>query len=126
MDLFLYIWQTGTEKNILKIFSFYLRMILFVIYSHSYDLFIVPTSCTYNALSKIPFFRTKRAIILHLDILKIHFKLKGMRKRSEKKIILCVARITPINGQDILINTFKELTKEFKDWTLIFVGKNRR
>ena len=120
---FIYMADWDGKRNYEIFFSFYLRMLLYVIYSHSYDLFIVPTSCTYNALSKIPFFRIKRAIFLHYGYPQDLFKIKRYEETIREKIILCVARITPIKGQDLLINTFKELTEDFKGWSLIFVGK---
>jgi len=120
---FIYYADWDVKRNFENFFSFYLRMLLYVIYSHSYDLFIVPTGCAYNALTKIPFFRIKRAIILHLGYPQDSFKIKRYEETIREKIILCVARITPTKGQALLINTFKELAEDFKDWSLIFVGK---
>jgi len=120
---FIYMADWDGKRHFENFFSFYLRMLLYVIYSYSYDLFIVPTSCTYNALTKIPFFRIKRAIFLHYGYPQDLFKIKRYEETIREKIILCVARITPIKGQDLLIEAFKELSEDFKDWTLIFVGK---
>jgi len=120
---FIFMTDWDGKRHSENFFSFYLRMLLYLIYSHSYDLFIVPSSCAYNALSKIPFFRIKYAIFLHYGFSKDSFKIKRYEETFREKIILCVARVTPIKGQDLLINTFKELAKDFKGWSLIFVGK---
>ena len=120
---FIYMADWDGKRHFENFFSFYLRMLFYVIYSHSYDLFIVPTSCAYNALTKIPFFRIKRAIFLHYGYPQDSFKIKKYEETKREKIILCIARITPIKGQALLIEAFKELAEDFKDWTLIFGEK---
>ncbi len=50
------------------------------------------------------------------------FRLKKHEGKNREKIILCVARITPIKRQDILIRSFSKLAGKYPYWKVRLVG----
>jgi glycosyltransferase involved in cell wall biosynthesis len=54
-----------------------------------------------------------------------YFKpLSDLNEASQNKTIICVANLVPIKGVDILINAFKLVIENHKDWKLQIVGDN--
>jgi glycosyltransferase involved in cell wall biosynthesis len=111
------------EKDKENLFLYYIRIFLYVINSHLMDLIILPTSCAKNSILKIPFINKKNIIYIPYGYPNDIYQIKKYDETSREKIILCVARITPIKGQALLINVFKELVSDFKDWNLVIAGK---
>ncbi|MEM4115238.1 MAG: glycosyltransferase [Saccharolobus sp.] len=95
---------------------------LVMINSHFLDLIVLNSSCAYNSAFKIPFINRNKLIYINYGYPQDIYSLKKYEETSREKIILCVARITPLKGQELLIDAFVELLQVFKDWKLIIVG----
>lgn len=98
------------------------RLWLFSINSRILDHLFVESTCPYNALKKLPLIDIKKVTIINNGFPQDLYSYDMESFKNKSKIILCVARIVPLKGQDLLLNSFIKLSEKYKDWKLIFVG----
>lgn len=81
----------------------------------------VNTQQGYNSSIAFAPFLKKKLKIIREGIPERYFLKKGEGKHR-KKIVLCVARLTPNKQQEVLIRAFASIHNKHKDWKLKLVG----
>lgn len=90
--------------------------------SYTFDRISFETYCGVNRAMAIPIIRAK--VLRRVPIgypQNIGFDLFRTNSNVEKRIV-CVARIAQMKGQIVLLKSFLQLSKNFPDWQLRFVG----
>ena len=82
---------------------------------------ITQTNYNYNMTVSFAPFTRKKLRVVRCPVYE-RFFLKDGEGNTREKIILCVARITPVKRQDLLVAAFGEIADKYPDWKLRFVG----
>lgn len=97
--------------------------LLLVASTHSFDIVTAETICSYDRARTLPGIRSEALLRLPNGFPQGQI---GHRTydtpAGRRKSVLCVARLVPTKGQDVLLRAFARLAVEFPDWTVRIVG----
>lgn len=99
-----------------------LLVLLLVLSSYSFDRVSIETYCGVTRAKMISIIRVKAIIRVPLGYPQnIDFD-SHITNSKKENIILCVARITEMKGQIILLKSFSNLFQKYPNWKLRFIG----
>lgn len=90
--------------------------------SHLLDLVSVETSCGVERAKKIPGIARERVVRVPIGYPKGYIEQKTYGEIAREPVILCVARIARMKGQDVLLKAFSLLAGKYPDWSVRLVG----
>jgi glycosyltransferase involved in cell wall biosynthesis len=108
-------------------FSIYNRYVAFfanlavVAATRILDLVAVESSGAMERARRLPFIRADKVVRIPIGRTE-HFKTQLYEDSVRKPIILCVARITRVKAQNVLLRAFSTLAKRYPEWSVRFVG----
>ncbi len=98
-------------------------MDLFVVAStRVFDVVTLETYCSLDRARRLVGSRTGRLARVPLGYPRGAIALREYGSSPREPVILCVARVTPDKGQEVLLKAFEVLAPTFPEWTLRFVG----
>jgi len=86
------------------------------------DLVSVETSCGVERVQRIPGVAAQKVVRVPLGFPMGYIEPKAYEGVSRKPVILCVARIARMKGQDVLLRAFSMLTAKYPHWSVRLVG----
>jgi glycosyltransferase involved in cell wall biosynthesis len=90
--------------------------------TYVFDRVTVETYCGKSKLEMMPLARKTAVKRVPLGYPEKFQRLNKYDNAKRENIILCVARVTPMKGQDVLIRAFSIIIKKHPDWLLHLVG----
>ncbi len=103
-----------------RLIAFFVLILKFIFYNFSNQIIAISKKSE-QSLKKIVFFNRKVTLILNPYLANI-YKKKKMKKEKRKFSILSVGRITKQKNLDLLINSFLNLSKKYKNIELTIIG----
>lgn len=86
------------------------------------DMVSVETSCGVERAKRIPWVARQKVVRVPLGFPKGCIEPKTYEEVARDPVILCVARIARMKGQDVLLRAFSMLTTKYPQWSIRLVG----
>ena len=96
--------------------------LLVVASTHVFDLVTLETYCSLDRARRLAGSRTEKFARVPLGYPKGAIDVRAYGTSPREPVILCVARVTPEKGQDVLLRAFESLAPIFPEWSLRFAG----
>jgi glycosyltransferase involved in cell wall biosynthesis len=95
---------------------------LLVASSHLLDLVSIETYCGVERAHRLPLIRTAKVVRVPLGFPQGTIAVTPYDAAPRDPVVLCVARIARMKGQDVLLKAFGSLAERFPDWSVRLVG----
>ena len=102
-----------------------LANLIVIVSSHVFNLVSFETYCGVDKAKELPLIKKQTIKRIPLGYPQNVALNQSNNNSNREKVILCVARIHPMKGQNILIESFAKISKHFPDWKLRFIGPFR-
>lgn len=99
-----------------------LRKALIVVASWTFDKVSVESHCSLDFARRTTGVRVDRVLRIPLGYPQGAIEGVSYSSIARSPVVLCVARVNRMKGQDILLQAFAPLASEFPDWTVRLVG----
>lgn len=95
---------------------------ILILSSYTFDKISFETHCGFERAKVLPLINRSNLSVVPLGYPASILDDRSDFKKLRKKKILCVARISPYKGQEMLLKAFSSLHRAYPDWKLEFVG----
>ena len=103
-------------------FGLSLSRILLAVSSHVLDLVSIETSCGVERANMLPMVQKRKIVCIPIGCPQNLIERGRSDNSIRNPIILCVARIARMKGQDVLLRAFSMLAEGYPSWSVHLVG----